>query len=161
MNKETLKAIKRNNEPSKLEALRNWWETYDYIFFRIILFPIWIIVLVRDKINKYLDSRIQWDEKRVDEILSYYIPRRADWNEEDKSFYFFDNGQGWALWSAKRYLKFKDRRFWKKNTYGWGGEIRRYLIETFELEGFTKTILDDRDFTEIVFKMIETERGDE
>lgn len=161
MNKETLKAIKRNNEPSKLETLKNWWATYDYIFYRIILFPIWIVILVYDKINKYLDSRIQWDEKQANEILSYYIPRQADWNEEDKSFYFYDNGRGWALWSAKHYLKFKDRRFWKNNTFGWGGEIRRYLIENFELEGFTKTVLDDRDYTEIVFKMIETERGDE
>lgn len=159
MNKEVIKAIERNNKPTKMEVLRYWWGSYHHIFFRIVLFPIWIIILIYDKINKYLDSRVQWDTKRADEILSYYIPRRADWNEEKKSFYFFDNGNGWAMWSAKKYLKLKDRRFWKNNTCGFdGGQIRRYLTTTFELDGFTKeTVHYDMysGITEIVFKMIE------
>ena len=154
MTKETLKAIKRKNQTSKLEPIKKWWEKYSYIIFRIILFPIWIITLGYNKINNYLNSRNQWDEKRANEILNYYIPRRSDWNEEDKTFYFFDNGQGWTIGSAKKFLKLKDRRFWQNNSYVWGGLIRDYLINTFELEGFTKKVIDEHDYTEIIFEMI-------
>lgn len=154
MNKETLKAIKKSNQTSKLEPLKNWWEKYNYIVFRIIFFPIWIITLGYYKIIDYLNSRTQWDEKRADKILSYYIPRRSDWNEEDKTFYFFDNGYGWIIGSAKKFLKLKDRRFWQNNAYVWGGEIRDYLIKTFELEGFTKKVIDEQNYTEIIFEMI-------
>lgn len=154
MNKETFKAIKKKNQPSKLTPLKNWWKKYNYIVFRIIFFPIWIIILSYNKINKYLDSRAQWDEERADKILNYYIPRRSDWNEEDKTFYFFDNGYGWMIESAKRFLKLKDRRFWQNNSYTWGGLIRDYLIKNFELEGFTKKVIDEKDYTEIIFEMI-------
>ena len=37
-------------------------------------------------------------EERAKEILNYYIPNFADWNADDKCFYFFDNG----------YVKFGD-----------------------------------------------------
>lgn len=154
MNKETLKAIKKSNQPSKLEPLKNWWEKYNYIVFRIIFFPIWIITLGYDKINNYLNSCNQWDEKRADKILSYYIPRYSDWNEENKTFYFFDNGYGWMIGCAKKFLKLKDRRFWKNNAYVWGGKIRNYLIKDFELEGFTKKIIEEQRHTEIIFEMI-------
>lgn len=154
MNKETLKAIKKNNQPSKLEPLKNWWEKYNYIVFRIIFFPVWIITLGYYEIIDYLNSRTQWDEKQADKILSYYISRRSDWNEEDKTFYFFDNGYGWMIGSAKKFLKLKDRRFWQNNADIWGGLIRNYLITTFELEGFTKKVIDEQDYTEIIFEMI-------
>ena len=54
---------------------------------------------------------------------------------------------------AKKHLKRKDRRFWKKFN-GWcGGEIRGYLLNTFELEGFTKEVdCCDDGRTEIYFK---------
>ena len=50
----------------------------------------------------------------------------------------------------------KDRRWWKNNTRGWGGEVRAYLIEKFEMEGFEKIVGDTYDnWTEITFKLIE------
>ena len=54
---------------------------------------------------------------------------------------------------AKKHLKRKDRRFWKKFS-GWtGGKIREYLLNTFELEGFSKEIdCCDDGWTEIYFK---------
>ena len=57
---------------------------------------------------------------------------------------------------AKKYLKRKDRRFWNVHE-GWaGGNIRSYLINNFELDGFAKEIGDCYDgWTEITFTMIE------
>ena len=106
--------------------------------------------------KKWLDNREVWSEERANKILNYYIPRRAEWDNEDKTFYFFDNGYGWGMSFAKKYLKRKDRRFWEVWN-GWcGGEIRLYLINHFELEGFTKEVRNcENSWTDIIFTMKE------
>ena len=96
-----------------------------------------------------------WSDERATEILNYYIPRRADWDDEEKEFFFFDNGYGWGFQSAKKYLKRKDYAFWKKFGSSWCLEMREFLVKKFELEGFTKEVNYDcyGTDTEIVFKM--------
>lgn len=155
MNAEVIKAMNKK-ENTKKETIRKWWNKNGYKVMRVILFPIWWGVCAKNKIEAWLNSRHTWSEEKANEILNYYIPRRASWSAEDNSFYFFDNGYGWSPSSAKRFLKRKDRRFWRVNN-GWvGGKIRHYLIDTFELEGFTKEIGCCEDgWTEITFKMIE------
>ena len=77
------------------------------------------------------------------------MPRKCSWDEENQELYFFDNGYGWSMNHAKKYLKRKDRRFWKK----FNCLIREYLLNTFELEGFSKEIdCCDNGWTEIYFK---------
>ena len=154
MNKEIIKAM--NKKETKIDKIRKWWSKNGYKVMRVILFPIWWGIKAKEKITSYLNSKCEWSEERANEILSYYIPRNSDWDAEDKSFYFFDNGYGWSIDCAKKYLKRKDRRFWKLHT-GWaGGKIRTYLIEKFELEGFKKEVGDCYDSrTDISFKMIE------
>lgn len=155
MNNEVIKAMnKKTNEPN---AFKKWWKKNGYIVMRVILFPIWGCVWSKDKITQWLNSRITWSEERANEILNYYIPRTSDWDEEDKVFYFFDNGYGWSMSFARKYLKLKDRRFWKVNTGFFGGKIRDYLIDSFELEGFTKEVNPWSDWTEVTFKMNEAE----
>ena len=154
MNKEVVKAM--NKKENRFNAIKKWWNKNGYKVMRVVLFPVWFGLKAKEKITSYLNSREEWSEERVKEILNYYIPRLADWNEEDKSFYFFDNGYGWSIGLAKKYLKRKDRRFW--NIYnGWsGGKIRSYLIDEFELEGFKKEVGNCSDgWTEIAFRMIE------
>ena len=152
MNNEIIKAM--NRKPKK-EILRKWWNKNRYKVNRVIFFPIWIGIAIAKKIQKKLDDNQVWSEERAKQILDYYIPRRAEWNEKDKTFYFFDNGMGWSNLS-KKYLKLKDRRWWNNNR-GWcGGEIRNYLINKYEIAGFTKKIGDCADgWTEISFTMIE------
>ena len=154
MNKEIIKAM--NKKETKLDTFRKWWNKNGYKVMRVILFPIWWGVCAKEKIGAWLNSRHTWSEEKANEVLNYYVPRRADWCEEDKTFYFFDNGYGWSMCSAKRYLKLKDRRWWNVHR-GWsGGKIRSYLIDSFELEGFTKEVGECSDgWTEISFTMIE------
>ena len=156
MNAEVIKAI---NKTEKQESkIRKWWKKNGYKVWRVILFPYVLGHLAKEKINKELNARNKWDEKRAKEIFDYYIPRRADWDDEDKCFYFFDNGYGWSLHSAKKYLNRKDRRFWNNNNGFCGGKLRYYLIDTFELEGFTKEVGQCSDgWTEIIFKINEKE----
>ena len=109
-----------------------------------------------EKIKKYLNSRQVWSKERANEILSYYIPRKAEWNAEEKCFYFADNGMGWGMKCHQKKIKWKDRRWWNCNRGFWGGKIRTYLIEKFEMEGFEKIVGDTYDqWAEITFKLIE------
>lgn len=152
MNAEIIKAI---NEKNKKHPFRKWWNKNGYKVMRVILFPIWISIVTKDKINKYLTSRQEWSNERAEQILNYYVPHKADWREEDKTFCFYDNGMGWGN-LAKKYIKLKDRRWWNNYSSSWGGKIRRYLIDEFELEGFTKELGNcDDGWTEIYFTLIE------
>lgn len=154
MNNEVIKAM--NKKETKIDKIRKWWSNNGYKVMRVILFPIWWSIKAKEKIDAYLDSRNTWSEERANEILSYYIPRNSDWDAEDKSFYFYDNGMGWDMRCRQKRVKLKDRRWWKNHTRAWGGKVRDYLIEKFELEGFEKTVGETYDFrTEITFKMIE------
>ena len=154
MNKEIIKAM--NKKETKRDKFRKWWSKNGYKVMRVILFPIWWGIKAKEKITSYLNSKCEWSEERANEILSYYIPRKANWNENDKCFYFFDNGMGWGRKYNKRFIKFRDRRWWDCNCGFWGGKIRTYLIEKFELEGFKKEVGDCYDSrTDISFKMIE------
>ena len=141
MNKEIEKAIKNKQ---KKHPFRDWCDKNGYKAMRVIFFPIWIYSLISD----WNYTRTTWDEKRADKILNYYIPQVSDWNPKKKHFYFFDNGMGWDGYAIKR-LKIRDRIFWRK--FKW--EIREYLINKFELEGFKKEVIDTYDWyvTEIVF----------
>ena len=152
MNEEIIKAINKKN---KKHPIRKWWNKNGYKVMRVVLFPIWIGMVVKEIINKYLNSRQVWSDERAKEILNYYVPRKASWCEKDKTFYLFDNGMGWQNLS-KKHLKLKDRRWWKIHCGFWGGDIRHYLIDKFELEGFTKKLgICDEGWTEVSFTLIE------
>lgn len=154
MNAEIIKAM--NKKETKVDKIRKWWNNNGYKVMRVILFPIWWGIKAKEKIDAYLDSRSTWSEEKANEILSYYIPRNSDWDAEDKSFYFYDNGLGWDMRGHQKTIKLKDRRWWKNHTRAWGGRVRAYLIDKFELEGFEKTVGYTSDFcTEVTFKMIE------
>ena len=153
MTSEVIKAM--NKKKTRPSTIRKWWNKNGYIVIRIILFPIWIGCILKRKIDYRLNG---WSDERAQEILSYYIPRKAEWDVNEKCFYFFDNGYGWSMKENRKHLKWKDRRWWDMNRGFWGGDIRRYLIDKFELEGFRKEVgnCDDDWFeTELTFYLIE------
>lgn len=148
MTNEVIKAM----QGKKKHKIRRWWSKNGYKIFRVILFPFWIGSILLDKMRAWLNNKEEWDEARATEILNYYIPRCSHWDAKDKSFDFFDNGIGWNIKLAKRYLKLKDRRFWKVHCAWWGGEMRNFLMNKFELEGFTKELGNcSEGWTEIFF----------
>lgn len=152
MNAEVIKAM---NKKEKKNSFRKWWNKNGDKVMRVIFFPIWIGGVINEKIQNSLNARQVWSEARAHEILSYYVPRKALWCEGDKAFYFFDNGMGWGK-LAKKYLKRKDRRWWNNHCGFCGCKLRDYLINEFELEGFTKKLGScDDGWTEIIFTMIE------
>ena len=102
MNKEIIKAM--NKKENKMDEIRRWWSKNRYKIMRVALFPLWWGIKTKEKITSYLNSREEWSEERVKEILNYYIPRKAEWDAENKCFDFFDNGYGWSMCYAKKYL---------------------------------------------------------
>lgn len=154
MNVEAIKAM--NKKETKIDAIRKWWNKNGYKVMRVILFPIWWGIKAKEKIEAYLNSKCEWSDERAQEILNYYVPRKAEWDAGDKSFYFADNGMGWGMKCHRKKLKLRDRRWWNCNRGFCGGKIRAYLIEKFEMEGFEKIVGDTYDgWTEITFKLIE------
>ena len=146
MNAEIIKAMNRKNEK---HPVRDWWKKNGYKVWRVVLFPVWGCMWAGEKIKNKMNASIEWSDERANEILSYYVPRKCSWDEENQELYFFDNGYGWSMKLAKKHLKRKDRRFWKK----FNCLIREYLLNTFELEGFSKEIdCCDNGWTEIYFK---------
>lgn len=153
MNNEVIKAMNKKENTYRIRV-RKWWNNNSHYVFRVIFFPLWLVTLALEQYAKWQHKRQVWDTERAKEIFDYYIPRRAHWNEDEKTFYFFDNGCGWSYSSAKKYLKRKDRMFWKIHCGCFGGELKPFLIKEFELEGFTKELLDCADgWTEIVFHL--------
>jgi len=141
MNKEVIKAMNKNK--TVLAKIYKWWKKNKYKINRVIFFPLWVGIIIKDKINDYLNNKQSWSEEKANDILNYYIPRYSEWHEDEKEFYFYDNnGSGWSIVYAKYYLKRKDRRFWNCNAY----RIRDYLVNTFELEGFTKEIISNQNY---------------
>lgn len=62
MNKEILKAIE---DKQKKHPFRDWWNSNASLKTRrIIFFPIWIYVLINDKIEQWNYDHTIWDEKR-------------------------------------------------------------------------------------------------
>lgn len=155
MNKEIIKAM--NKKETAIDRFGKWWSKNGYKVMRVILFPIWGCIYAKNKIENYLNSKCEWSKERANEILSYYIPRKAKWYEDEKCFYFADNGMGWGMSYNKKFIKFRDRRWWNCNRgFFWGGKIRTYLIEEFEMEGFRKEVGDTYDqWTEVTFYLIE------
>lgn len=150
MNKEVIKAMERS---TKKHRARNWRKKVRRKvshFFSRLAHPYY--KLKTWKYNRNV-KRYAWNEERAQAILNYYIPRKARWFADDSAFYFFDNGYGWRIGQAKKYLKRKDRKFWQYNTMGlFGDKMRKYLIEKFELEHFDKEVNDLSDgYTEITF----------
>lgn len=154
MNKEVVKAMQSKRE----HKVRKWWRKNGYKIWRVVLFPLWAGEILWNEINTWLNRKEVWNEERANKILNYYIPRRSEWNEAEQCFYFFDNGMGWCIAYAKKFLRRKDRRFWEVNSGWWGGKMREYLVENFQLEGFTKKVLMDDEWTEISFNL-NTERA--
>lgn len=156
MNKEIVKAM--NNKETTAKKIRKWWNKNGYKVARVVLFPIWFAMVGKEKLNAYLNSKMVWSDERANEILNYYVPRYADWDEEDKTFYFADNGMGWTSTHCQKKIKIKDRRWWRCHAICWGGNVRKYLLEKFELDGFTKEVGDCYDgWTEVCFRLIENQ----
>ena len=157
VNREIIKVMEKANRPKKKHPFKTWWRKNRHIIVNTIFFPLCLGSLLYDKLSDAHWERVReknsWSEARAVEILDYYIPKCARYDNIDKSFFFFDNGLGWNI-AKKKTIKRKDRNFWKINKW----KIRDFLIKKYEIEGFTKEVGNCSDgWTEITFTLNDTE----
>ena len=121
---------KTHKEKSKFSK---WWDKNGYKVMRIILFPIWIVVWLKEKYNNKKIKNCKWSEKRAKEFCDKYLPIFC--SKTDEGFYFYNNGYGF---SSKR-LKHKDRLFASCYKY----KILDYIVKNYAIDGYMKENLSD------------------
>ena len=78
MNKEVLKAM---NKKEKKHPFRKWWNKNGHKVMRVIFFPIWICVVIVEKIQKALNDRQVWSEDtRSSSVFSTPFIEKADFS---------------------------------------------------------------------------------
>lgn len=105
MNKEIIKAINKTEKKAKKTAKKTYFSLNTLQ--KILVFPLKMCDTIRHKIHTKRYAKIVWDEKRVDEILNYFIPRRASWDKENKEFDFCYNS---CVWTISKTLKLVKRK---------------------------------------------------
>lgn len=58
--------------------MKRWWNTNRYKVCRVIFFPIWIVVLVKDEVCESRYRNIQWSESRADRIIAKTVPQKLE-----------------------------------------------------------------------------------
>ena len=59
-------------------SAKKWWRTNRYKVLRIILFPIWIVVLAKNEVDESLYRNAQWSESRADRIIGKIVPQKLE-----------------------------------------------------------------------------------
>ena len=88
-------------------SMKNWWRVNKYKVFRIIFFPIWIVVLVKNEVSESRYRNIQWSESRADRIIAKTVPPKLEVCD-DELCYCLEWREPWAN-SAR--LHFGDKIF--------------------------------------------------
>ena len=89
MNNEVIKAM---NRKEKKHTFRKWWSNNGYKVLRVIFFPIWIVGIIEEKTKKVSQWSPSMERETSQRNPQLLCPPQVDWDEEDKTFYFFDNG---------------------------------------------------------------------
>ena len=113
-------------------SMKNWWRVNQYNFFRIIFFPIWIVVLVKNEVSESRYRNIQWSESRADRIIAKTVPPKLEVCD-DELCYCLEWREPWAN-SAR--LHFGDKIFGCKFNH----EIAEYFKESYQVDGYKKRL---------------------
>lgn len=136
------------NKVLKEEKAKKSKRIYRYKEFQteyILLYPLMVLVYWLDKLGHYLRNRTQWSDKRTERIITYAFPKKADIDKEKGTIgrYFREWGFYW-----KSYAKWYNKWYCEK----YNSAMLKYLIENFELKGFTKEVnIEEFEWTYVKF----------
>lgn len=60
---------------SRERSVRKWWDNNSYKVFRMILFPVWLFILVRERHDTYLRKKAAFSKERAKALLDKYLPK--------------------------------------------------------------------------------------
>lgn len=113
--------------------------------------PIWFaflipIAMIEEALKNWADNRREWSTEKADRILRYSFPRGAEVNHEEQTIGRYIRSW-WFNWST--YAKWYDKKWCRK----FSTQLKKYCIEEFEMEGYTKIVeVEDDEWTWVAFK---------
>lgn len=126
---------KRNRKHIKFVK---WWHRNCHKIFRCVLFPIWIVVLIKNEISENIYRNMEWQESRTIRILDKILPYEVEICD-DELCYCIEWSNPWA---TNRYLHFGDRIYGSKYNY----KILEYLKSEYQIDGYEKYFESPSDF---------------
>lgn len=139
-------SYKNVNKTSAIKDFKKWWGNNGYKVMRVILFPIWICAWAYEKIKDYNWKNTTFSAARAKEFCDWYLPRHI--NKTENGYYYYNNGYGFG--KARRR---KDKVFVSKYKY----DLLQYIKNEYEIEGYTKRVIDTFEFCECEVEFIKGE----
>lgn len=114
---------------------------------RVLLFPIWIVVLIKNEISESIYRNMEWSDSRAIRILDKVLPHEVEICD-DELCYCTEWHNPWAI---GHHLHFGDKIYARKFNY----EILEYLKTKYQIDGYEKRLELPSDFEHwIVFSKI-------
>lgn len=138
--------FERAKKKKEKQNKKKWWviKTKNYAI-PIYLLPLAIFAIPCDKLKKYFYNSTTWSEEKAKKVLDKILPRRLEWNEEEKHYYCYVRKFGW--WYSQNNVPLIHRKWVNKFSH----KLREYFVEKYEHEYYTKEVLDDYDWHLIIF----------
>jgi hypothetical protein len=79
--------FERAKKKKEKQNKKKWWviKTKNYAI-PIYLLPLAIFAIPCDKLKKYFYNSMTWSEEKAKKVLDKMLPRRLEWNEEEKHY---------------------------------------------------------------------------
>ena len=114
---------------------------YSFCFLVLPLFP---IVWLYDHIRRWISEKRVWEERKAKHVLDYMLPHLLNYNNEKDYYYYRVNA---CAPLSVRKAPFLYRKWSRKFDY----QLKWYLIDNYEREGYKKEISKNYDDTYIKF----------
>lgn len=122
----------RKNFDAALKKLKRKRHSYSAQILRVLLFPIWVIVLIKNEIYESIYRSTQWSDSRTTRILDKVLPYEVEICDDELCYC-----TEWRNpWSTGNRLHFSDKIYGRKFNY----EILRYLETMYQIDGYKKRL---------------------
>lgn len=114
---------------------------------RVLLFPIWVVVLIKNEIFESIYRNTEWSDFRTTCILDKVLPHTVEICGDELCYC-----TEWSNpWSTGNRLHFGDKIYGRKFNY----KILKYLETTYQIDGYKKRLESPSAFEHwIVFSRI-------
>lgn len=137
----------RKNFDAALKKRKRKRHSYGTQILRILLFPIWGIILIKNEIFESIYRNTEWSDSRTTHILDRVLPHTVEICDNELCYC-----TEWSNpWATGNRLHFGDRVYGRKFNY----EILKYLETMYQIDGYKKRLESPSGFEHwIVFSRI-------
>ena len=134
--------IQKENEKKNKMTLSKWWNKNGYKIIRVILWPAWLFVVIKEKCHKKAYSELVFTnstcKKYIDAVMPEMVRRHNNLHEEILISNADDMG-------AIEFVHFYHSKNKKANTYflKFFNEVKEYILTEYVIDGYDKMIIDN------------------